>query len=131
MSTTQERRALRAASLQQGVRRLVCMSNVGAGDSASYGPWLYRALILPVFLKWLVAILEDKERMEPIVRESGLDWVMPRFPAILDRPARGRIRESYDGRGMGFSITAADTAGYLLDQLETDRNVGKAPAVSN
>lgn len=114
-----------------GVRRLVCMSNVGAGDSASYGPWLYRAFILPVFMKWLVAIIEDKDRMEPAVMASGLDWMLARFPAILDKPAKGTIRESYDGKGMGFAITAADTASYLLDQLETDRNVGKAPAVSN
>lgn len=113
------------------VRRLVCMSNVGAGDSATFGPWIYRAFILPTYMGWLVAILADKERMEPTVRDSGLDWTLARFPAILDRPARGRTRESFDGRDLGFTITTADTAAYLLDQLETDRNVGKAPSVSN
>jgi putative NADH-flavin reductase len=114
-----------------GVQRLVCMSNAGAGDSAGFGPWIYRAFILPTFMKWLVAILEDKNRMEPLVQQSGLAWTLARFPAILDKRGKGHIRESYDGRNLGFTITTGDTAAYLLDQLESDKNIGKAPLVSN
>lgn len=114
-----------------GVRRLVCMSNLGAGDSATFGPWIYRVFLLPVFMKWLVAIIDDKNRMEPMVRESGLDWTLARFPAILDRAAKGRLRESPENQGLGFTITAADAATWLLDQLESGANVGKATGVSN
>lgn len=113
-----------------GVRRLVCMSNVGAGDSWQSLPWLFRRVVLPVFMRWLVAILDDKNRMEPVVMQSGLDWTLVRFPAIVDGPRTGRTRVSFDGRDLGYRISTQDAAAFLLDQLEDRAYVGRAPSVS-
>lgn len=34
-------------------KRLIGMSNVGAGNSWTFYPWFFKALILPYFMKWL------------------------------------------------------------------------------
>ena len=57
---------------QHGVQRIVCMSNVGAGGS---GTWFANRLIIPLFLRWLIPIIEDKNRMEAALRASPVEWI--------------------------------------------------------
>jgi nucleoside-diphosphate-sugar epimerase len=45
--------AVLAAMQRQGVPRIVCMSNVGAGGS---GTWFANRIVLPIFLRWLQPI---------------------------------------------------------------------------
>jgi uncharacterized protein YbjT (DUF2867 family) len=112
---------------QAGVKRIVCMSNVGAGGS---GPWLYRRIVLPIFLPWLRPIIADKDRMEELLRANNLEWISIRLPNIVDGPSRP-IRASADGSGVGLSITAASVAAFLVDQVGSSEWVGKTPSISN
>ena len=50
---------------KQNIKRLIAMSNVGAGNSITFQPWFFTKFILPYFMKWLKVIIEDKNRMEP------------------------------------------------------------------
>lgn len=124
-------RILIDAMEKQGVRRLVCMSNIGAGDSLAETPFLFRKMLLPTFFRWLVPILEDKNRMEPLVTASQLDWTLVRLPAIVDRPARGRRRVAASAREVGLRITAGDTAELLVEQLDDAAWVGRVLCASN
>lgn len=54
------------------VKRLLAMSNVGAGNSFAFQPWLFTKIILPYFMKWLKVIIDDKNRMEPLIMNSDL-----------------------------------------------------------
>lgn len=110
-----------------GVARIVCMSNVGAGGS---GTWLANRIVIPLFLRWLIPIIKDKNRMESALRASAVDWVSVRLPNIVagaDKP----IRVSADGRGIGFSITAESAARFLLKQVSSDRYLRQVPCISN
>ena len=60
-----------AAMEQHGVPRIVCMSNVGAGGS---GSWFANRIVIPLFVRWLRPIIEDKNRMEAGLRESAVEW---------------------------------------------------------
>jgi len=120
-------RLVLAAMTRHGVRRIVCMSNVGAGGS---GTWVANRLIIPVFLRWLRPIIEDKDRMESALRESAVEWVSVRLPNIVAGPLRS-IRTSDDGRSIGLSITAESAAAFLLDCLDSPRFLREAPCVSN
>ncbi len=71
------------------IPRLIAMSNVGAGDSQAFQPWWFRRLVQPLFLPWLQALIDDKNRMEPLVQQSQLDWMLVRCPNIRAQPARG------------------------------------------
>lgn len=113
------------------VKRLICMSNVGAGDSIQFQPWIFTKVILPYFMKWLKVIIEDKNIMEPIVMNSKLDWTILRFPNIVNKPPKGKITTSFDGKGLKMSITNKDLAKFMVEQLNENKLVHKAPCVSN
>lgn len=116
-----------AAMAKHGVPRIVCMSNVGAGGS---GTWFANRIVLPLFLRWLLPILEDKDRMEEALRASAVEWVSVRLPNIVEGPEKP-LRLSKDGRGIGLSITASSTARFLLQQVTASEWVRSAPSVSN
>lgn len=116
-----------AAMEQQGVPRIVCMSNVGAGGS---GSWFANRIIIPLFVRWLRPIIEDKNRMEAGLRESAVEWSSVRLPNIVEGPERP-LRVSPDGRGIGLSITAASAARFLLDQATSPELVHSTPSISN
>jgi uncharacterized protein YbjT (DUF2867 family) len=116
-----------AAMAKYGVPRIVCMSNVGAGGS---GTWFANRIVLPLFLRWLLPILEDKDRMEEALRASAVEWVSVRLPNIVEGPEKP-LRLSKDGRDIGLSITASSTARFLLQQVTASEWVRSAPSVSN
>jgi uncharacterized protein YbjT (DUF2867 family) len=107
----------------RGVKRLIVMSNVGAGGS---GPWIARKVIIPLFIRWLVPILVDKDRMEAMLQASDVEWVAPRFPEIVDGPAKPTKTKR-----VGFKITTGSVATFLLDHVEDATFVRVTPSVSN
>lgn len=116
---------------KQNVKRLIAMSNVGAGNSVAFQPWIFRRIILPYFMKWLHAIIEDKNRMEPIIMNSNLDWTIVRCPNITNKAARKNVVATLDGKGLGLSITNQDTASFIVRQLSDKTFSRQAPSISN
>ena len=115
----------------QKIKRLIAMSNVGAGNSIAFQPWFFTKIILPYFMKWLKVIIEDKNRMEPIIMNSNLDWTIVRCPNIVDKPAKGRCNTTLDGKGLKLSITLSDLSKFMVDQLKQTVFIKQAPSVSN
>jgi putative NADH-flavin reductase len=113
------------------IKRLIAMSNVGAGNSIAFQPWFFTKIILPYFMKWLKVIIEDKNRMEPIIMNSALDWTIVRCPNIVDKPAKGRCNATLDGKGLKLSITLSDLSKFMVDQLKQTAFIKQAPSVSN
>jgi uncharacterized protein YbjT (DUF2867 family) len=120
-------KATLGAMAKHGVARIVCMSNVGAGGS---GTWFANRIVIPLFLRWLLPILEDKDRMEAALRASSVEWVSVRLPNIVEGPEKP-IRVSDDGRGIGLSITAASTARFLLARATGSEFLRAMPSISN
>ena len=116
---------------KQQIKRLIAMSNVGAGNSIAFQPWFFTKIILPYFMKWLKVIIEDKNRMEPIIMNSNLDWTIVRCPNIVDKPAKGRCNATLDGKGLKLSITLSDLSKFMVDQLKQTAFIKQAPSVSN
>ncbi|MFN5460342.1 MAG: NAD(P)-dependent oxidoreductase [Bacteroidota bacterium] len=116
---------------KQQIKRLIAMSNVGAGNSVSFQPWIFTKIILPYFMKWLQVIIEDKNRMEPIIINSDLDWTIVRCPNIVDKSAKGNVHATLDGKGLKLSITLDDLAKFIVRQLTDSAYSKQAPSVSN
>ncbi len=110
-----------------GVKRIICMSNVGAGGS---GTWFAKTLVIPLFLSWLRPIIKDKDRMETALRDSQAEWVSVRLPNIVAGAAKP-LRISPDGRGLSLSITDASTAAFLLEQATATKVTTSTPNISN
>jgi putative NADH-flavin reductase len=116
---------------KQQIKRLIAMSNVGAGNSIAFQPWFFTKIILPYFMKWLKVIIEDKNRMEPIIMNSNLDWTIVRCPNVVDKPAKGTCNATLDGKGLKLSITLPDLSKFMIDQLTQKVFIKQAPSVSN
>lgn len=116
--------ALVAAMRAQGVRRLVCVTGMGAGDSRGHGGFFYDRLMLPLVLR---EIYKDKDRQEAVVRGSGLDWTLVRPAFLTNAPGRGRWREilRFEGERM-TKIARADVATYLVREALAPRHSGLA-----
>lgn len=120
-------KAVLAAMRRHGVARIVCMSNVGAGGS---GTWFAKRIVVPLFLRWLQPIIDDKDRMETALRASEVEWVSVRLPSIVPGPEKP-LRVSASGRGIGLRITAESAARFLLAQVGTTEFLGSTPSISN
>ena len=121
-------RALVSAMKAEHVSRLVCITGMGAGDSAGHGGFLFDNLIFPLLLRKVYA---DKDRQEAIVRESGLDWVLVRPSVLNNKPSRNAIRALTDLSDFhGGSISREDVARFVLDQLCDDAWLRCSPLIT-
>ncbi len=116
---------------QAGVRKLIAMSNAGAGNSIAFQPRIFTRFILPYVMKWLKVIIDDKNRMEPIIMDSHIDWTIVRCPNITEKQAKNRVTASLDGKGLTMSITNPDVATFIVDQIASDMFSRQAPSISN
>jgi len=121
-------RALVNAMKAERVSRLVCITGMGAGDSARHGGFVFDNLIFPLLLRHVYA---DKNRQEAIVRDSGLDWVLVRPSVLNDKPGGGAIRALTDLSGFhGGTISRTDVATFVLDQLRSDTWLHRSPLIT-
>ncbi|MDT5164308.1 MAG: hypothetical protein QOC88_1202 [Mycobacterium sp.] len=120
-------RALVAAMTRTDVRRLVCISALGVGDSRNHGGFVFDRLFQPLLLG---PAYKDKERQEAAIRTSSLDWVIVRPAMLTNGAARGRIRATTDLAGVnGGKIARADVAQFVLEQLTTDTWLRRTPVI--
>ncbi len=122
-------RALVNAMKAEHVSRLVCITGIGAGDSAGHGGFLFDNVIFPLLLQKVYA---DKNRQEAIVRDSGLDWVLVRPSVLNDKPGRGTIRRSrISPASMAERYRETDVATFVLDQLHADAWLHRSPLITS
>ena len=114
---------------KHGVRRLICLTGIGAGDSKGHGGFLYDRVLLPFVVRNQYA---DKDRQEEIVRRSGLEWVIVRPARLTDESATGEYQVFLSGDSYrATTISREDVADFLLAQLTEDRYVHKTPVISD
>ena len=70
--------------------------------------------------------------MSKIIMSSDRTWTLVRFLAPRDGAARRHVRSGFFGTDrIGWTITRADIAQFLTGQLDDQRYLNAAPAVSN
>lgn len=77
--------------------------------------------------------LADHARMDTIVRESGLPFVLARPTGLVSGPAREVRVWPEDGKGAPWiaTITRDSLAAWLVDAAEKDEWNGMAPVITN
>ncbi|MGH9680707.1 MAG: NAD(P)-dependent oxidoreductase [Candidatus Acidiferrales bacterium] len=120
-------RILIRAMETHGVRRLVCVTGIGAGDSKGHGGFLYDRIVLPLITRETYI---DKDLQEELIRASSLDWVIVRPESFTNGPLHGNLRAVTDLRGVTIrSISRADAAAFVLDQLAGSRYLRQSPLI--
>ena len=108
-----------------GVKRLITVTGLGAGDSRGHGGLLYDAIVFPLLLK---RIYDDKDVQEWIVRSSGLDWTIVRPGLLTNRSGTGRYRVLTTSKDWRFgAISRVDVADFLVRQVDDRALIGITP----
>ena len=114
-----------------GVDRFIGLATPSVPDPRDQPTLKGRAL--PVLARLMFPnALTELRGMTQAVTESGLNWTLARITNPTDKPATGRVRAGFLGRDdVGSSMTRADIARFLLDQVTDDTYRQAAPAISN
>lgn len=116
------------AMRRAGVRRLICQSTLGAGDSRPQLNFWWRYIMFGLLLRKAYA---DHEVQEAAVRESGLDWTIVRPAAFTDGARTGVYQHDFDTRAdLTLKISRADVADFLISTLTDESSLHKAPGIS-
>lgn len=117
-----------------GVRRLVCVSSSATDPQIRYldsgGGFVFEKVLKPIVINTIGrTTYTDMERMETLVMNSQLDWVIVRPSGLFETPsvtnyqmAEAHINRQYTSR--------ADLADCMLQQLTSDHYLRKAVAVA-
>ena len=119
---------LLAAMKAVAVRRLVCVTGIGAGDSRGHGGFFYDRVFLPLALK---SIYADKDRQEALIRAADLDWTIVRPSILTNGPLTGRYRVLTDLAGVTAGrISRADVAHFMLQEISANRYLRQTPLLT-
>jgi len=121
-------RVLVTAMEEAQVRRLICVTGFGAGDSRGRGGFLYNA----AFHLLVGRIYDDKDVQERIVRRSKLDWVIVRTVILTDGPKTNAYRALVDPRRWTCGLVSrADVADFLVKQIDDEALLHKTPVLTS
>jgi putative NADH-flavin reductase len=119
-----------AAMKKHNVRRLVISAGAGVGDSKDK-PLLMNRVIDIVLRLISPKAVEDMTQVANTVRMSAVEWVIVRVPMLTDDPAGHHIKVGYVGKDMGYRLSRADMAAFMLKQTQDDTYLRQAPVISN
>ena len=125
--TSDSARATVAAMETAGVRRLLIVGVAVLFNDAGFLAHLLCATLLR-------NVADDSAEMERIVKGSQLDWTIARPPRLTNGPRTGRygIADHHlpDGAGGTATISRADVADFLLDEVERSAHLRRVVGIA-
>lgn len=113
---------------KHGVKRLICISACGAGDSRGHCGFFFDKIVQPLFLK---QVYEDRERQEELIRGTQLEWVIVRPARLKKGRPRGEYMVLTDLRNFkARRIALLDAVEFALKQLKSNFYLFQAPLVT-
>ncbi|PSL46372.1 putative NADH-flavin reductase [Chitinophaga niastensis] len=117
---------------QTGVKRFVCQTSLGYGDSRKVleqTPFIFRNIIVPFLLKKGFA---DHALQEKYIKDSQLDWVIVRPGNLTDGNRTGEYRYGFAAtdKSLKVKVSRADVADFMLKQLTDNTWLHKTPGIS-
>lgn len=115
----------------QRVKRLIAVSTYSAADPNDGFRLGFKVAV------YLLSIIisgpvKNVRQAAQLIRASDLDWTLVRVLGLTNKPQANHINYGYPEHDrLGYSITRADMASAILNQLSDDTYIRKAPAISN
>jgi len=118
-----------SAMERQGVKRFVCETSLGVGDSRGRLGLYYTLFVIPFIVFFY---FKDKRRQEQLIRESSLDWFIVRPGQLTNGRRRAAYREGDKIGSYVFTvrISRADVADFMLRQLTDNSYLRQTPGVA-
>ena len=114
---------------KSGVKRFICQSTLGAGDSWENLNFFWKYIMFGFLLRKPFA---DHQKQETYVKASSLDWTIIRPGAFVEGTRTGNYRHGFPGtdKTSKLEISRADVADFILKQLTDNTYLGKTPGLS-
>lgn len=110
------------------VKRLICLSALGTGDSYELLPPHYKYLIIPLVMK---PLYKDHSKQELYIKSSQLDWTIVRPAIMTNGEHTGNYQHGFSyKKGITMKISRADVADFILKQLHKTEYLYKTPCIS-
>jgi len=111
------------------VRRFICQTTLGAGDSRVHLNFFWKHIMFGLMLR---EAYRDHEVQERYIMNSNLEWTIVRPAALTDGPATGQYRHGFgeEERGLRLKVSRQDVALFMLMQLSSEQYVHQAPGLS-
>jgi putative NADH-flavin reductase len=100
-----------------GVPRLLVVTAFGIGDTRDRLPFAFKLFYRTVLREHMA----DKEKQEPLVKASGLDWTLVQPVGLTDGPATGAWLADLNGVIRRQQMSRADVAAFLVSLVDDDR----------
>jgi putative NADH-flavin reductase len=123
-------RVLLRVMRKSGVRRLIAITGVGAGETRGHGGALYDRIIYPLFTR---NRYRDKEVQERLIEASDRDWIIVRPAPFSLKAARSdvEVHTEIGRRTVLRRISVREVAEFVLDQIESDRYLRCKPFIGH
>ena len=116
---------------EQGLRRLVCVSSSATHPQPNPEAGFFFEKVLQPFVTRVIGrtTYADLQRMETLVSNSALDWVIVRPSGLFDTPTVTAYQVA-EAHLNGRFTSRADLADCMIRQLDSDQYVRKTLAVA-
>lgn len=118
-----------SAMQHHGLRRLVCLSTLGVGDSAVHLNFYWKYIMFGLLLR---RAFRDHVAQEQHVVASGLDWTLVRPSAYTDGPRTNTVQHGFgtEKRRLSLTVSRADVAAFTLATLKERLYLGRSANLS-
>ena len=109
---------------QEGVRRFIYMSSMGAGESRKMMRHMIRFFIADIILR---VPISDHTANEKRIAASKLQWTLVRPAGLTNGPKTGRLKHGSNIKVLRGNpqISRANVASFMIDQLTDKTYINK------
>ncbi len=113
---------------EAGAQKLIVLSTIGEGESASNAHSYYKQLFMTTLLR---GVMKDKAGLEDAAKHSDLDWIVIRPAGLSNGDPKGiRIVIAGTEEKVRF-ITRSDVAHFMLQQVNSDEYLHQAVGIAH
>jgi hypothetical protein len=126
---------------QKGPKRLIVVSTTNVGDANDLPDLKFtffmaftRLLLklIGLFNTQIFNAVREVRKAATSARSSNLEWTLVRIAVLNNKPISNKIHAGYLGRRLiNLSISRADMASFILEQVVDQTYIKQAPAISN
>ena len=115
---------------QHGVKRLICQTTLGIGDSYNNLNFFWKYLMFGMILR---RVYDDHVVQEALVKRSSISWTIVRPSSFADGPATGSYKSGFgpQEKGLSLKITRMDIAEFMLRQIDNNKYLRHCVGISN
>jgi uncharacterized protein YbjT (DUF2867 family) len=114
----------------QDVRRLICQTTLGVGESWSNLNFFWKHLMFGLLLRQAYT---DHVKQEAIIAATTLDWTIVRPSAFTDGASTSNVKQGFPAteHNLKLSVARIEVASFMLAQLSSTQYLRRAVGLSH